>query len=118
MAAAHPDKVAELTALWQAEAARNQVLPLVANNLPAMLPGVRPEPLSEPGRHAFRRTADRYPDGVFPAINNRDWTIEAEFEAPDTSAQGVIVTQGGRASGWALAVLEGSSTGSTTGRRR
>jgi arylsulfatase len=110
VAAAHPEKVAELKAVWQAEATRNQVLPLVANNLPAMLPGVRPEPASEAGRHEFRRTDDRYPEGVFPTINNRSWSIEAEIEAPAAGAEGVIVTQGGRASGWALAVLDGAPT--------
>lgn len=110
VAAAHPDKVAELRALWEAEAARNQVLPLIANNLPAMLSGVRPEPLSEAGRHVFRHTGDRYPDGVFPTINNRSWSIEAELEAPAGGAEGVIVTQGGRASGWALTLLEGRPT--------
>src|SRR5262249_23297118 len=57
VAAAHPDKVAELKALWQTEAERNHVLPLATSNLAAMLPGARPEPLSEPGRYVFHPSA-------------------------------------------------------------
>jgi arylsulfatase len=110
VAAAHPEKVAELQALWQAEATRNHVLPLAASNLAAMLPGARPEPLSEPGRHVFHRSADRYPEGIFPGLSNRSWTISADVEVPSGGAEGVLATQGGRMSGWALTVLEGKPT--------
>jgi arylsulfatase len=105
VAPAHPDKVAELKALWAETATRNHVLPLVANNLPAMLPGTRPEPLAEPGRYTFYPSADRYPEGIFPTINNRNWSIDAHVIVPANGAEGVIVTQGGRASGWALVLL-------------
>lgn len=107
VAARHPGKVAELTALWLAQAARNNVLPLQYNNLAAMLPGTRPEPLSAPGRHVLRPVGERLPEGVFPAINNRSWSIEALFNVPDGGAQGMIVTQGGRYSGWGLALVGG-----------
>ncbi|HEX8055641.1 MAG TPA: arylsulfatase [Novosphingobium sp.] len=110
IAAAHPDKVAELTALWQAEAGRNKVLPLATSNLAAMLPGARPEPLSEPGRHVFHATADRYPEGIFPALGNRSWTIDADIDVPAEGGEGVLATQGGRMSGWALALLKGTPT--------
>jgi arylsulfatase A-like enzyme len=110
VAAAHPDKVAELQALWQTEAARNQVLPLAMTNLAAMLPGARPEPLSEPGRHVFHPSADRYPEGIFPGLSNRSWIIDASIEVPAGGAEGVLATQGGRMSGWALTVLKGVPT--------
>jgi arylsulfatase len=107
VAASHPDKVAELQALWQSEASRNHVLPMKPSNFASMLPGVRPEPVSEPGRHVFYPSANRYPEGVFPVINNRNWTIEADIGVPLGGAEGVLVTQGGRPSGWALAMLHG-----------
>ncbi|MCT2398772.1 arylsulfatase [Novosphingobium mangrovi (ex Huang et al. 2023)] len=106
----HPDKVAELKALWEAEATRNHVLPLQFSNLSSMLPGTRPEPLSEPGRHVLYPTRERLPAGVFPAINNRSWSIEAVIEVPDNGGEGMLVTQGGRFSGWGLAVLDGRPT--------
>jgi arylsulfatase len=110
VAAAHPDKVAELKALWETEAGRNRVLPLQYSNLSSMLPGVRPEPLSQPGRHVFHPGSERLPEGVFPAINNRSWSIEADLEVPPGGAEGMLVTQGGRYSGWGLAALAGRAT--------
>ena len=107
VAAAHPDKVAELKALWASEAARNHVLPLQFSNLPSMLPGTRPEPASETGRHVLYPSSERWPEGVFPAINNRSWQIEANVNVPAGGAEGMLVTQGGRFSGWGLAVLGG-----------
>lgn len=110
LAAENPDKVATMEALWQSEGARNHVLPLITSNLHAMLPGVRPEPLSDPGSYTFYPSADRYPDGVFPAITNRGWTISAEVEVPEGGAEGVLATQGGLASGWAFVALKGVPT--------
>jgi arylsulfatase len=110
VAAAHPEKVAELKALWEAEAARNHVLPLQFNNFASMLPGVRPEPMSEPGKHVLRPSSERLPEGVFPAINNRSWSIDADVEVPAGGAEGMLVTQGGRFSGWGFALLGGKPT--------
>ena len=110
IATGHPDKVAEMTSLWQAEAARNHVLPLVASNLPAKLPGTRPELVNESGRYTFFSSSDRYPNGAFPQLHNRDWTIEADIEVPPSGAAGVLATQGGRDSGWALVALHGAPT--------
>lgn len=107
VAAAHPDKVAELKTLWEKEAARNHVLPLLYNNFSSMLPGTRPEPLSEPGVHVVYPAQERYPAGAFPAINNRGWTITADIDVPAGDGEGMLVTQGGHFSDWGLAVLDG-----------
>lgn len=110
VAAQNPAKVAEMRALWQAEASRNQVLPLQTNLLASMLPGTRPEPRSTPGRHVLRPIRERLHEGVFPALANRSWAIEALVDVPVGGAEGIIVTQGGRFSGWAMAMLEGKPT--------
>jgi arylsulfatase A-like enzyme len=110
LAASLPAKAAELKALWQSEATRNNVLPLQIGNMAAMLPGARPEPLSEPGRHVLYPTASRLPEGVFPALGNRSWAIDADVTVPTSGADGMIVTQGGRYSGWGLAVMRGVPT--------
>jgi len=110
VAADHPEKVAELKALWEAEAKRNNVLPLAFSNMASMLPGVRPEPLSEPGRHVLYPSSERLPEGVFPAINNRSWSITADVTVPASGAEGMLVTQGGRYSGWGLAMIGGKPT--------
>jgi arylsulfatase len=110
VAATHPLKVAELKALWEAEAARNHVLPLQFSNLVSMLPGTRPEPMSEPGRHVLHPAPQRLPEGVFPAINNRSWSIEAGLDVPAGGADGMLVTQGGRYSGWGFGIMDGRPT--------
>lgn len=110
LAQRHPDKVAELHALWQAEATRNHVLPLTSSNVAAMLPGARPEPLSEAGRYLFQASGDRYPEGTFPGLSNRSWTIDADITVSEPISEGVLVTQGGRMSGWALSLLKGVPT--------
>jgi hypothetical protein len=40
-------------------------------------------------------------------IKNRSHTITAEIEAPQGSAQGVIIAQGGRFGGWSLYIKDG-----------
>jgi len=75
-----------------------------------MLPGTRPEPLSEPGRHVLYPTTDPLASGIFPAINNRSWSLEADLDVPPGNAEGMLVTQGGRFSGWGLAVVNGKPT--------
>ena len=96
LAASEPDRLRELVALWWSEAERNQVLPLT----------------NQPGRHADRRyRRDRYeyqagigvlPAAVAPNLRNRGFRIVADLEIPDGGAEGVIVTHGGGAGGYAL----------------
>lgn len=107
LASENPAKVAEMQALWKAEATRFNVLPLQYSNLVSMLPGTRPNPLSEPGRHRLYPVSERLAEGVFPEIANRSWSIEASTVVPAGGAEGMLVTQGGRFSGWGLAVIDG-----------
>ncbi len=110
LSAAHPEKLAELRAVFQQEAERNHVLPLSSDTLTALLPQSRPEPLALPGHHLLYPSAFRYTEGTFPSINNRSWTIKADVDVPLSGGAGVIVTQGGRFSGWGLVLLKGVPT--------
>ena len=42
-----------------------------------------------------------------PAILNRSYRITAEVEVPQSGANGMVITQGGRFAGWGLYVREG-----------
>jgi arylsulfatase len=96
LAAAEPDRLRRMIELWWSEAERNQVLPL--NN--------------QPGRHPDRRyRRDRYeyhagigvlPAAVAPNLRNRGFRITAELELSAEVADGVIVSHGGGAGGYAL----------------
>jgi arylsulfatase len=98
LAASHPDKRAELEALWWEEAARFQVLPL--NN--------------QPGRHGdprYRRRRMELFDGVGPLtealapnLKNRSFAIAAVLDVPPPGApcDGAIVAHGSHAGGYVL----------------
>jgi arylsulfatase A-like enzyme len=109
LSARYPDKLKELQALFQSEGERNHVLPLFTHSLQALLPGVRPE-IVAPGSYTYYPSGARYPEGAFPSINNRSWSIEADLDVPASGGNGVLVTQGGRASGWGFVVLKGVPT--------
>ena len=47
---------------------------------------------------------------VAPSILNRSYRITAEIEVPQGGANGVLVTQGGRFSGWGLYLKDGKPT--------
>jgi arylsulfatase len=110
VAAAHPDRLAHLRALFDSEARRNHVLPIQTSGYAGMLPGLRPHPANAPGRYVFHPDGWRYGEGVFPSILNRSWTAEADLVAPAGGGDGALVTQGGRFAGWGLVVRRGRPT--------
>ena len=101
LSAAHPDKLAELIALWWSEAERFNVLPLT----------------NRPGRgHDQRGRRDRYvyhpgigsiPEAMAPNLRNRGWRLWAELDVPAGGAEGMIVGQGSHAGGYAAYVRDG-----------
>lgn len=101
LAAREPERLRALQELWIMEATRNNVFPLNASQLP-ILTTERPGPAA--GRTTFDyfapQTSTQF--GVAPGILNRSYTISAEIEVPQGGASGVLVTQGGRFSGYGL----------------
>jgi arylsulfatase len=106
LAARFPAKAAELRALYDAEAARNHVLPQRLG-LERLFAWNRPEYGNAPGRYRFTPGPWTYGEGAFPTLLNRDWAITAEITVPAGGASGTLVTQGGRFQGWGLLVRDG-----------
>jgi len=106
----YPEKLRQMRQAFDAEAQRNNVRPMSANNLPFLLSGGRPEHTLKPGRYTFVPSGFRYPRGVFPSIHNRSWSIEADVDLSGKGSDGALITQGGRFSGWGLVLLEGIPT--------
>ena len=48
----------------------------------------------------------RLPDPAFPDLKNKSFTLTASIEIPDSGAEGVLATQGGRFGGWGLLVYK------------
>jgi arylsulfatase len=106
LAAKNPDKLREMKELFLTEAAKYQVLPLDNSVLPRL---VTPRPSATAGKTVFTYTGMNpgIPTENAPSIMNKDYKITAEITVPAGGAEGMIVTLGGRFSGYGLYLLKG-----------
>jgi arylsulfatase A-like enzyme len=102
----HPDKVKEMKELFIEEAKKYQVFPLDAS-VAARL--VAPRPNITAGRTEFVYTHPMVglPQGDSPAILNSSYTITADIDVPESGAEGMILTSGGRFAGYGFYLLKG-----------
>jgi arylsulfatase len=109
LAAKEPERLRTMQELWMIEAVRNQVLPLNDSQIP-LFTTERPGPAA--GRTQFVYTAPMTSTqyGAAPSILNCSYRITAEIEVPQGGANGVLVTQGGRFSGYGLYLKDGKPT--------
>jgi arylsulfatase len=112
LAASEPDKLRDMQQLFIMQAEKYNVFPLDDRTLPRF---VGPKPSYDPGRTEFVYTSGvtnvPFP-GVAGAPNmlNKSYTITAEIEVPDGGAEGMLVTDGGRFSGYGFYLLDGKPT--------
>jgi len=106
LAAQMPDKLKEMQALFQTEAAKYQVLPLDNSGFVRVL---SPKPSATAGKTEFTYTGVNagIPFGNAPSILDKDYTITAEVTIPKGGAEGMIVTLGGRFGGYGLFLQHG-----------
>jgi len=99
IAAAHPDKVAEMKKLFIEQAEKYGVFPMDASVAARI---VAPRPNITAGRTEFVYTHPMVglPQGDSPLILNTSYTFTAEIEVPQGGAEGIIATSGGRFGGW------------------
>jgi arylsulfatase len=109
LAAEHPEKLAELQALFLQEAAKNQALPLddrTTERMNAQLAG-RPDLMAGRTSITLAEGMAGMSENVFLNIKNKSKTITAEIEVPESGAHGTVIAQGGRFGGWSLYVKDG-----------
>jgi arylsulfatase A-like enzyme len=106
LAATNPDKLRELKELFLIEATKYNVFPLDNSVLPRL---VAARPSATAGRTLFSYSGEMagIPVGDAPSILNRSYTITAEVEIPQSGAEGMLATLGGRFGGYGLYVLKG-----------
>lgn len=116
LAAQHPDKAAELTALFDQEAKRNDVYPLTP------IAGVgRPNPATGRTVFTYQAGVQRIPSRSGPDMTRRAHAITANLNQPAKGGDGVIIADGGRWGGFSLyvkggrLVYEASYQGNRTG---
>ena len=107
LAAQHPEKVEELTALFWEEAERYKVLPLLAtmSTFFGMLP-----PIPEDTKFEFRGDVQNVMSGMIPRVYNRSYSITADLVIPDGGDEGVIVAEADHLGGFTLYVKDGKLT--------
>jgi hypothetical protein len=102
----YPEKIKELDNLFWVEAQKYQVLPLDATVATRV---VSPRPNLAAGRAQFTWSGEitGTPNGDAPLILDSSYNYKAEVEIPQASAEGMIVTQGGRFGGYGFYLLKG-----------
>jgi arylsulfatase A-like enzyme len=106
LAAAHPERLAELRELWWREAGRYGALPL--HSVRAFAPG-RPPAVRARQRYVYRPHAAPVSEEVAAPTKLRAHRITADIEVPEgPAAEGVVLAQGGRFGGVSLYLLRGN----------
>jgi arylsulfatase len=109
LAAANPEKLKEMQAVFLIEATKYHVLPIDDRFLERMNGNAvgRPDLMGP-------RTSLTLADGMrgmmeaaFINVKNKSKTITAEIEIPEAGGHGIILAQGGRFGGWALYLKDG-----------
>lgn len=104
LASQNPAKLAELQTLFDEEAAKNKVLPLDARVAERQHPN--PPPPGGRSFYTFYPGTTHLYDAAAPGTRNRTHTFTAYVDVPAAGAEGVIVAEGGMASGYALYVKD------------
>jgi arylsulfatase len=106
LAAKMPDKLRELQQLFLVEAEKYNVFPLDNSVLPRI---IAPRPSATAGRSLFTYQGEvsGIPVSDAPSILDKSYTITAEVDVPQSGAEGMIATLGGRFGGYGLYLLKG-----------
>lgn len=107
LAAARPDKLAELTARFWAEAGRHGTLPgesqspiQAASTREAALSGTRSR------QYRFFPGLSPLPEPLAPDLFGKAYSVTAHLDRSAGAADGVLAAQGGAGGGWALLVRD------------
>ncbi|MBL9069169.1 MAG: arylsulfatase [Sphingopyxis sp.] len=98
LARANPRKLAELKALFDAEARKNQVYPLMPGG------GGGGQAQAPEFRATYFGKTRLY---AWPPLENRSYTLTASIDVPVGTSDGVIASAGAGAGGWSLYVKDG-----------
>ena len=109
LATANPEKLKQLQKLFLEEAVKNQVLPIDDRSIERMNPALAGRPDLMEGRNTLTvyQGMTGMMENAFINVKNRSYTITAEIEIPNKTANGVIICQGGRFGGWTLYLKQG-----------
>jgi arylsulfatase A-like enzyme len=106
IAAKDPAKVAKMREKFVAEARKYQVFPLDAS-VAARIVAPRPNITAGRTEFVYTRPMVGLPQGDSPSLLNSSYTITADIDVPESGAEGMILTSGGRFAGYGFYLLKG-----------
>jgi len=107
LAAENPAKLKELQDIFWKEAEKYNVLPIENSRIDRFDVSNRPSLTTGREEFTYHPGLVRIPEGAAPDTKNKSYQIRAEVEIPKGGAEGMLLTHGGRFSGWGLYVLKG-----------
>ena len=103
-----PKKLAQMQRLWLIEATKYNVVPMDDRGFERINPDIAGRPQLVVGTTQLLFPGMRVSEGSTISVKNKSYAVTANISLPaGTSAEGVIVTQGGYAGGWSLYAKEG-----------
>lgn len=102
LAESEPKRLQDLKRAFYIEAVKYQVLPLDNTKVARLDIANRPSLTAGRKTFTYHDGMIRIPEGSAPDIKNKSWSVTADIEVPESGAEGVIITQGGRFAGWGL----------------
>jgi len=100
-------KLKELQDLFWTEAEKYNVLPIENSRIDRFDVNLRPSLTRGRDEFTYFPGLVRIPEGAAPDLKNKSYQIKAEVEIPKAGAEGMLITHGGRFSGYGLFVLKG-----------
>jgi arylsulfatase len=107
LAAKEPAKLKELQDLFWKEAEKYNVLPIENGRVNRFDVSLRPSLTRGRDEFTYFPGLVRIPEGAAPDTKNKSWQIKAEVVIPKGGAEGMLLTHGGRFSGWGFYLLDG-----------
>ncbi|MEE4382605.1 MAG: arylsulfatase [Pseudomonadales bacterium] len=109
LAAEHPEKLAQMQALFMEEAEKYHVLPIDDRTIERTNPALagRPDVIGDRTSLTLYEGMQGMLENTFMNIKNQSSRITAELEIPRGGANGAILSQGGRFGGWSLYMRNG-----------
>ena len=110
LASENPEKLKKLQKLFLSEARKHKVLPLDDRLSERFDVQSRPSPAAGRTTFTYYSGAVSIPEGSAPSLKNRSFSITADVEIPESGAEGVLLTQGGRFAGWGFFLEDSKPT--------
>lgn len=108
LAKEYPQKLHELQRLWLIEAAKHNVLPLDDRGTERMDAAIAGRPQLVTGNTQLLFPGmGRLTENTVLNVKNRSYSVTAQVELPETSASGVLLSQGGYLGGWSFYADDG-----------